>query len=179
MAAEDTPPAAKLELAMLMKYMAGKAGEVERAAPFLEAAFAASEGSTDEEVLKYREYLEVSYVLLVEKDAPKALEMYRQKMPEGWEEDAEQLNRFAWWCFENRINLEEAQELALKGVELAETDSERANILDTAAEICNARGNCDEALEHIKRAIELDPDKEYFKEQLARFEKAAAEQKEG
>ncbi len=179
MASDQTPVLDKLELALMMKHFAGKNGQIEKAVPFIETAMAASEGSTDEEVVEYRDYLAVSYALLVEKDTAKALNLYRSKLTEGWEEDSEQLNKFAWWCFENDLNLEEAQEMALKGVELAGSDGERANILDTAAEICNALGNCDEALAHIKRALELDPDKEYFQDQLARFEKAVEEKKKG
>jgi tetratricopeptide (TPR) repeat protein len=98
-------------------------------------------------------------------------------LPEGWMEDANELNNFAWWCFENEVNLEEALELAIKGAELAENDSARANVLDTAAEICNALGNCEEAIVKIKKAIELDPDNDYFKDQLARFEEITAEKK--
>ena len=92
-------------------------------------------------------------------------------------DDPAALNNFAWWCFEHNVNLEEAEELALRGVELATDDDARANILDTAAEICAARGDCAEAIARIKRAIELSPDKEYFKTQLARFEKELAEKK--
>ena len=179
MASDETPVADKLELALMMKQVADKNGQIEKAVPFIAAAMVASEGSTDEQVVKYRNYLAVDHALLVEKDAAKALKLRRSMQPEGWQENAEQLNSFAWWCFENDLNLEEAQELALKGVELAETDGQKANILDTAAEICNARGNCDEALVHIKRAIELDPDREYFQDQLARFEKATEEEKKG
>ena len=42
-----------------------------------------------------------------------------------------------------------------------------------------ALDNCDEALEHIQAAIELDPDRKYLQEQLVRFEKAAEEKKKG
>ena len=177
MESDETPVAAKMEMALMMNYMAGKSDMKDQAVPFLAIAMAASEGSTDEEVLKYRTYMAVDHALLVEKDTAKAYELYLDRLPEGWEEDPERLNSVAWWCFENNTNLEEAQEMALKGVELAGTDAEKANILDTAAEICNALGNCDEALARIKQAIELDPDREYFQEQLARFEKAVEDKK--
>jgi tetratricopeptide (TPR) repeat protein len=177
MASDQATGAEKLELAMLVKYMASKNGEGERAAPFIEAAFAATEDDTDERVLKIRNYMSVDYALLVEKDKDKALELYRGRLPEGWEEDPGRLNEYAWWCFENDLNLEEALTMAMKGAELAPNDAERANILDTAAEICNAMGNCDQAVAKMKEAIELDPEKQYFKDQLVRFEKLAEEQK--
>jgi len=42
-------------------------------------------------------------------------------------------------------------------------------ILDTVAELCNLRGDREEAITIIGQAIELDPDTDYFKEQLVRF----------
>ncbi len=54
---------------------------------------------------------------------------------------------------------------------------QKANILDTAAEICNLLGNCDEAVTLIKQALEETPDSETLKGQLTRFEAAAAENK--
>ncbi len=179
MASEDTPVDEKLYLALMLKHFAGQKGQIDKAVPFIAAAYAASEGTTDEKAVKYRNYLAVDHALLVEKDKDKALGLYRGRLPEGWQEDPGKLNDFAFWCYENDINLEEAQGLALKAVELAETDQDKANSLDTAAEICNALGNCDEALAHIKQAIELDPDREYFQEQLARFEKAVEDKKKG
>ena len=179
MASDETPVADKLELALMIKSMAEQKDKIELALPFLTAAMNASEGTTDEKALKYRNYLAVDYALLVEKDPDKALGLRRDRLPEGWENDPKELNGFAWWCFQNGLNLTEAQALALKGVELAETDGEKANILDTAAEISHAQGDGDQALAHIRRAIELVPDKAYFKEQLARFEKALQEKNEG
>jgi len=179
MASDDTTVDEKLELAMLMKYMAGKSGQMDQAVPFIKTAYEASADVTDETALKYRNYLAVDYILLVEQDPDKALGVYRSRFPEGWTEDPEKLNEFAWWCFENNINLEEAQAMAMKGIELAENDAERANIMDTAAEICNALGNCDEAVALMQTAVELDPQREYFQEQLVRFQKAVEEKGQG
>ena len=48
-------------------------------------------------------------------------------------------------------------------------------ILDTLAELCNLAGDCGEAIATIDRAIEQDPDRDYYKEQRARFEAILAE----
>jgi hypothetical protein len=98
------------------------------------------------------------------------VELKRATLPEDWKDSPTQLNRFAWWCLEAMANLEEAEVLARRGADLAPPGPERANILDTAAEICNARGNCDDAVELIRLAIENDPDRELFRTQLERFE---------
>lgn len=163
----------KMMVAQMVRGLAGNNGQIDRAIPFIKKALKASEGNAD--LADQRLALEIDEALLITKDTDKAVALKRKSMGDDWLESPDQLNEFAWWCFENRINLEEAEGLALKGAELASTDSERANILDTAAEICLARGNCDDAIARIKQAIELDPEKDYFKEQLARFEKELAD----
>lgn len=135
--------------------------------------------STDEELSQgLVDAVEMMAIMYVDEDMDAAVKMKRSTMPEGWMEDPGQLNNFAWWCFENDVNLEEAQQLALKGVELADPGESRAQILDTAAELCNALGNCDEAIEMIRLAIEQSPDSEYYGEQLARFEAIQEESSE-
>jgi tetratricopeptide (TPR) repeat protein len=171
----DAEPGDLVNTASMVHGMALGAGQPERAIPYIEAALKASEG--DESLARGRAGLEIASALLIEKDEAKAVALKKASLPEDWQDNPGRLNQFAWWCFENNINLAEAEEMALRGVELATEDSERANILDTAAEICAARGDCSQAIERIKQAIALDPDKEYFKEQLARFEKQLAEKK--
>jgi Flp pilus assembly protein TadD len=163
----------------MLRDMARQADLPGRAVPYIVAALQASEGTTDEEIMDSRVHLQIDKALLVDKDPAAALVLFRTTFDEGWQDNAGQLNNFAWWCFENNVNLAEAEDLIMKAVTLAETDGERANILDTAAEICNKRGNCEDAVARIKQAIELAPDKQYFKDQLVRFEQALKEKQEG
>lgn len=97
-------------------------------------------------------------------------------MTDGWLEDAGKLNGFCWWCFENLVNLEEAEKLSRKSVELAEPGRQKAMNLDTLAEICNALDNCHEALDLIKMAMVEDPESKHYPKQLERFEKILASQ---
>lgn len=179
LASDDVSVEQQVDLALMLRNMARQADMPERAIPYIESALKASKGSTDEGVLENRVHLEIDYALIVEKDNEKALNLFRSTFDEGWMENANKLNNFAWWCFENDVNLEEALELALKGVELADSGPAQANILDTAAEICYKLDNCEQAVEHMRRAIELDPDKQYFKDQLVHFEKVLAEKQNG
>jgi hypothetical protein len=126
--------------------------------------------STDESVMKMRAYMMPDFALHIEKDEKKAVQAKKEGFPTGWENSPGQLNAFAWWCFENNINLHEAKTMAEKGVELAENGVEKGNILDTLAEICNVTGDCEQAVELIKQAIAEAPNNEYFKKQLTRFE---------
>jgi hypothetical protein len=96
-------------------------------------------------------------------------------MPEGWLEEADSLNGFAWWCFQNDVNLEEAEELARKGVDLAESGTEKAAVLDTVAEIVNARGDAPEAASLIEQALHETPDDESLQEKLEQFQEATGD----
>jgi tetratricopeptide (TPR) repeat protein len=145
--------------------------------PYVQAALAASEGTQDPDQLRQRAGLQRDQALYVRGDKAKALEYHRQSMPEGWMEKPAQLNRFAWWCFENQVNLAEAEELARKGVELEKPGKDRAEILDTVAEICNLRDNCQDAVALIEQAIQDDPKSEYYPKQLERFQKLLAQKK--
>ena len=72
------------------------------------------------------------------------------------------------------MNLDEAEVLGRRGVELAPPGPERAMVLDTVAEICHARGDLEEAIELIRQAVADAPEKEYYQKQLERFEAVRA-----
>ena len=84
------------------------------------------------------------------------------------------LTAFSWWCFENNINLEEAEQLARRGIKLAEPGRQKAMIIDTCAEIVNARGNWSEAVELTELALKEDPDSKFYQEQLKKFNAAGS-----
>ena len=153
------------------------ADATEAAVPFLKKAVARAQSSNDEKVKGDLKLVLPDYAMMVLNDKDKAVEYKRAAMKEGWQEDAGGLNAFAWWCFENKVNLKEAQALAEKGVELAEPGGEKAQILDTAAEICNARENCEQALALIQQAIREDPDHKHYKTQEKRFQELLAAKK--
>ena len=177
MAAEESTAEDKVDVALMVSGMAAQMGNLEAAIPYIKIALKASEGI--EELADNRLQLEISHALLVEKDTGKALKLKRKSMPEGWQDNPNALNSFAWWCFENNFNLEEAKSLALRGVELADDNAQKSNILDTAAEICNAMENCREAVDLMRKAVEMNPDRDYFQTQLARFEKNLQEKSDG
>ncbi len=142
--------------------------------PFITRALEATRD--DESLSRYHQHFQVEHALHVERNGDKAYELHVATMPEGWENTGSSLNSVAWWCFENGVKLEKAQELAKRGVELSPAGAERAMVLDTLAELCNALGNCGEAIEWIEKAIADDPDNEYYAEQLERFQKILTDQ---
>lgn len=154
---------------MMLSFARGK-GSQGLATSYVEMAVERSEESGNPDVEEARALLLPDYALLVEKDKEKALASKKAILKEGWMDSSSQLNAFAWWCFENELNLEEAKTLAARGVELEEEDASKAMILDTLAEIQNALGNPKEALATMKKAAALDPDKEHYQKQITRFE---------
>jgi tetratricopeptide (TPR) repeat protein len=124
-------------------------------------------------MVQARKELMADQALHVLRDPERAVALKREAMPAGWRESASDLNGFAWWCFEGRVNLPEAEECARRGVELAAAGKEKAMILDTLAEIVSARGNPQEAVSLIQQAIDQAPDDRYYPRQLERFRTAA------
>jgi uncharacterized Ntn-hydrolase superfamily protein len=86
-------------------------------------------------------------------------------------DDAEYLNNMAWFCAVYGLFLPEALEAAQRAVALS---PEAPHILDTLAEIYFRLGERDQAIQTIERAIKLDPESAYYREQLTRFQGAPA-----
>ena len=81
-------------------------------------------------------------------------------------EDADYLNNLAWFCATGDVFLDEALEAAKRAVAL---EPEAAYILDTLAEVHFRLGNTEDAIRTMERAIEIDAESTYYKEQLDRF----------
>ena len=113
----------------------------------------------------------VDFALSVKHDTATAIENKKAAMPENWQKDAGNLNEFAWWCFENKANLTEAEQLSRNSIELAKPGREKADCYDTLAEILFAKGNAREALEMSKKSVAEAPNNKYFPTQVERFEK--------
>jgi tetratricopeptide (TPR) repeat protein len=128
---------------------------------------------SDEDLQRYKDRIAISYAIYIGKDVPKAVALKKNSYEEGWMDNPGNLNSFAWWCFENKINLAEGEKMAERGVKLAEEGRARANILDTLAEIVNLRGNPERAAQLIDEAVKEDPDREFFKKQQKRFHELA------
>ena len=162
-------PMQKIMVAYYMQRVADKAGDNGLMKPFLEIAIRDTESSDDPEVVEGRGYIMPAYLLHVAGDPEAAFAARKKQLPEDWHDNPDALNQLAWWCFENGVNLEDAMQLALRGVELEQDPEAKANILDTAAAISNARGDNAAAVEMMEKALELNPESEPFKEKLEEY----------
>lgn len=81
-------------------------------------------------------------------------------------DDAEVHNALAWALATREVFPEEALEIAKRAHSLAPDDP---NIMDTLAEAYYASGDYRSAIVWEEKALEMDPDNEFFKEQLEKF----------
>lgn len=163
-------PGAIADLAMSM-VDAGKEEKLGTAewAPYMKAGLKASEGTTDSETLRTRRFLLVDNAVFIEKDMTKAVQYERDTMAEGWETRPGSLNRFAAWCAEYKVNLEEAETMARKAVELGKPGRAKAAYLDTLAEVLAARGKPADALAASQQSVAEDPKNPDYPRQVERF----------
>ena len=80
--------------------------------------------------------------------------------------DYDIMNRLAWLYAKKGVNTDKGLELSKKTIEARPG---KAEYLDTISELYYVRGEIDKAVENVKKAIELTPDDNYYKQQLWRF----------
>jgi tetratricopeptide (TPR) repeat protein len=92
------------------------------------------------------------------------------KMLSIFPDDPSALNSYAWRMAEIETNLEDALEKVRKAVVLtADYPNRQAGIIDTEAEVLWKMSRFDEAIEAIERAISIEPDNPYYKDQKEKF----------
>jgi len=163
-----------VQAAGTMSNLARRADKPDDQAKYLKRGIDVVVAEDDDHTLRNQKRLLIDYDLYVTSDSAQAVELKKSTYSEGWTENPAALNSFAWWCFENLVNLEEAEALSRKAVELSKPGGDRAQILDTAAQICKALGKLDEAIILMKQAVTDDPENDQWKESLAEFESEQA-----
>ena len=85
-------------------------------------------------------------------------------------EDPGVLNSYAWRMAEIETNLEDALLKVRKAVVITADDPGRqAGIIDTEAEVLWKMNRFNEAIEAIERAISIEPENQYFRDQKEKF----------
>ena len=103
-------------------------------------------------------------------DSTKESDIYK-KYSDIFLSDINILNAYAWRMTEIQSNLEDALDKSIIAIKLSSDDLEKkANILDTKAEILWLLNRYDEAIITINLAIEINPESDYFKAQLTKFQ---------
>ena len=85
-------------------------------------------------------------------------------------DDPGALNSYAWRMAEIETNLNDALIKVRKAIIITADDPNRqAGIIDTEAEVLWKMNRFDEAIEVIERALSIEPDNQYFKNQKEKF----------
>jgi tetratricopeptide (TPR) repeat protein len=162
---------AKTQIYAQMTYMVKSETTDEKMLAFVDNGYKHLESHQENAPKWAKNALNISYALYIEKNEKKAVKLKKASMPEGWENNPKDINAFSWWCFENKVNLMEADQLGRKAVKLAQPGKEKAMILDTVAEIVNLVGFPEDSVGLMELAIKEDPDNEFYKKQLEKFKK--------
>jgi tetratricopeptide (TPR) repeat protein len=83
-------------------------------------------------------------------------------------ENADYMNRYAWYIYENKIKdqYDKGIEYATKALEIR---PDAANIWDTLSWLEFENGQIEDAIKHMEKAVQLNPEREYFKENLEKM----------
>jgi tetratricopeptide (TPR) repeat protein len=120
-----------------------------------------------------QQLLKADYALCISNDTATATAIKKNTMGPGWENERDKFYEYAQWCLERRIHLDEAEMYARKAINLVYPGMYRARVLGTVAEICEARGDLDGAIEAAQLAINEEPDNLLYQNLLKRFQEAA------
>jgi tetratricopeptide (TPR) repeat protein len=142
-------------------------------AGYISGGLDATSDTTQPDLANAHDHLMVIKMLFIDGDTAKAIEYQKASMPDGWQEQAVQLNEFALWCLGAHVDFGEGEAFAQKAVALAHPGKEKALYFDTLADICNALGDHVNAVEYTKKAIAEDPDNEDYTIQLNYYEELA------
>ena len=108
----------------------------------------------------------VYYKMNREKDSLASYMKYLELHPD----DPSAMNGFAWFCAKRKFGFEEALPVALKAADLSDRDS---GILDTLAELYYAMGDYGNAIKIGEEALSKEPEDQYLKDQLVKFQTAS------
>ena len=153
----------------LMKQVAERANDDSLRRPYLERAVQEAE-ETDR--LQKDPYLRFDHAHYVLGDHEAAAQARRDVLTDR--RDLFSINRYAWYCFEHRLFLEDAEQVAREGLTIEGPPRQLAMLLDTLAELVHLKRDTTEAHQLIKRCIELDPENEYYQNQDKRFREILA-----
>lgn len=102
-------------------------------------------------------------------DLKKESDIYK-KYSDIFLSDMNVLNAYAWRMTEIERNLEDALDKSIMAIKLSSNDEEKANIIDTKAEVLWLLNRYDDAITTINLAIDINPDSDYFKGQRTKFQ---------
>ncbi len=146
-----------IRMAQAMSRLTRKLEKEEYVKKYLQAGLDAAAVSGNRNNDDTHASLLIEYALQVENDTIKAITKKKESMGADWTKNPEKFYNYSKWCLERKVALSEAEFLAKKAAHLAKGAEFKAQVYNTLAEICYARGNLEEAIKIMDLAIEQDP----------------------
>nr|MBN2277339.1 thioredoxin family protein [candidate division Zixibacteria bacterium] len=131
--------------------------------PYLQKGLDLTRATQTEESIAAYDLFRGDQALYARHDTAGAIVIQQTSLGPDWQKDPEKYFAFARWCLERKIHLDEAETYARQALQRATGDRFRAMIMATIGQICEARGNSDQAEAMYKAAVETDPTTRYFK----------------
>jgi len=117
----------------------------------------------------FEAYRQMTFYYANSEQRAKEIATYKEMLAK-FPNDPNALNSYAWRMAEIEVNLEHALEIAKQAVVLTQDEPGRqANIIDTEAEVLWKLNRFDDAIDAIERAIKIEPDNQYFRDQKEKF----------
>ncbi len=161
----------KIDAIRLLVKLAIKKDRTDVLPPYLDAGIALTANGQTRAIKSYHLAFGADKILYVEADTTRAVEVYKQALPDGWQDHGDRFFSFAKWCLERKINLAEAEMYARRATEYNPTGPLGGDVYATTAQICAARGNYADALKFIKMAYTEYPDNEEYGQLWIEYEK--------
>jgi hypothetical protein len=137
---------------------------------YIKGGLEATSDTSNPDMANANDQLLATKMLFIDGDTAKAISYKKASMPEGWINQATQLNEFAQWCLGAKVNLSEAATITEKAITLAHPGKEKASYYDTLADICHEEGDNVSAVDYTKKAVAEEPDDEDYTIQLNCYE---------
>jgi thioredoxin-related protein len=158
-----------INVARIMIRLARDKGGSGKIGKYIQAGIDATADKPDEKNRQMHETFKIDYILFGKGDTTAAVELKKESLGEGWEDDPDRYFPFAEWCLERKINLREAEMYAVWASEFASPGRFRARVLSTLAQICDAGGKTEKAIRVMEDALKEDPDNDIYLQQWEHY----------
>lgn len=165
-----------MKMATIMSRLSRKFDNTDSLQKYLDAGIEAANKSQIPKDKETRYLLVAEHALQIAHDTAKAIEIKELSMGSGWDKNPDKFYEYARWCLERKVDLGQAEYFARMAVSACPDGEQKARVLNVLAEIYDARGNYQGAIEAAQMAVENHPENPFYQTQLEKFQEELAKQ---
>ena len=148
--------------AKILTTLARKLGKTETLSEYLRKGLETARQSSNSNFAQNAPIFQADLALYDKKDVAGATMVKKQSLGDGWENDPDKFFDYAEWSLHRKINLEEAEQYALKAAQMVSPGKSGARVTGILAAICFEQGKYNDAVKYIDIALKNDPGNEYY-----------------